>query len=93
MSLPPAKTFRQRYRPGSRFWNEGSRFAFHELDSETALFVDGEQYLLRGDARPFAPLLCAGARVNPRTLAAFAEDEAILGLLTNLYNQGSIYFE
>jgi len=74
-------------------WNEGSRFAFHELDTETALFVDGEQYLLRGDARPFAPLLCAGARVNPRTLAAFAEDEAILGLLTNLYNQGSIYFE
>jgi len=74
-------------------WNEGSRFAFHELDNETALFVDGEQYLLRGDARPFAPLLCAGARVNAKALAAFAEDEAILGLLTNLYNQGSIYFE
>lgn len=74
-------------------WNEGSRFAFHELDGETALFIDGEQYLLRGDARPFAPLLCAGARVNAKALAAFAEDEAILGLLTNLYNQGSIYFE
>lgn len=74
-------------------WNEGSRFAFYELDNETALFVDGEQYLLRGDARPFAPLLCAGARVNAKALAAFAEDEAILGLLTNLYNQGSIYFE
>jgi 50S ribosomal protein L16 3-hydroxylase len=74
-------------------WNEGSRFAFHELDNETALFVDGEQYLLRGDARPFAPLLCAGARVNAKALAAFTEDEAILGLLTHLYNQGSIYFE
>ncbi|HEV8077900.1 MAG TPA: cupin domain-containing protein, partial [Marinobacter sp.] len=74
-------------------WNEGSRFAFYELGDETALFVDGEQYLLRGDARPFAPLLCAGARVDTQALAAFAEDDAILGLLTNLYNQGSIYFE
>lgn len=74
-------------------WNEGSRFAFYELGDETALFVDGEQYLLRGDARPFAPLLCAGTRVDTQALAAFAEDDAILGLLTNLYNQGSIYFE
>ncbi|MBQ0764583.1 cupin domain-containing protein [Marinobacter psychrophilus] len=74
-------------------WNEGSRFAFHELDNETALFVDGEQYLLRGDARPFAPLLCAGVRVDTKALAEFAEDDAILGLLTNLYNQGSVYFE
>lgn len=74
-------------------WNEGSRFAFYELENETALFVDGEQYLLRGDARPFAPLLCAAARVDGAALKAHVEDEAILGLLTNLYNQGSIYFE
>ena len=26
-------------------------------------------------------------------LAEFAGDEALLGLLTNLYNQGSVYFE
>ncbi len=74
-------------------WNEGSRFAYHELDDETALFVDGEQYLLRGDARPLAPLLCAGARIDMTALQAFCEDSALLGLLTTLYNQGSIYFE
>ena len=74
-------------------WNEGSRFAYHELDDETALFVDGEQYLLRGDARPLAPLLCAGARIDMTALQTFCEDSALLGLLTTLYNQGSIYFE
>ena len=74
-------------------WNEGSRFAYHELDNETALFVDGEQYLLKGDAQPLAPLMCAGARINMAELAEFAGDEALLGLLTTLYNQGSVYFE
>lgn len=74
-------------------WNEGSRFAYYEFASETALFVDGEQFLLKGDAQPFAPLLCSGARVDMATLARLSEDEALLGLLTTLYNQGSVYFE
>ena len=74
-------------------WNEGSRFAYHELAGETALFVDGEQYLLKGDAQLLAPVLCAGARIDMSALAEFAGDEALLGLLTNLYNQGSLYFE
>ncbi|MDK8464145.1 cupin domain-containing protein [Marinobacter sp. SS13-12] len=75
-------------------WNEGSRFAYHELGDETALFVDGEQFLLRGDARPLAPLLCAGARPDMSELAAFvAGDDTIAGLLSNLVNQGSLYFE
>ncbi|GGC73861.1 cupin domain-containing protein [Marinobacter halophilus] len=74
-------------------WNEGSRFAYHELDNETALFVDGEQYLLKGDAQPLAPLLCAGARIDMAALAEFAGDGALLGLLTTFYNQGSVYFE
>lgn len=74
-------------------WNEGSRFAYYDFEDETALFVDGEQYLLRGDARPMAALLCAGARVDSERLARFADDEALLGLLCTLYNQGSVYFE
>ena len=51
------------------------------------------KFLLKGDARPLAPLLCARSRIDMATLAEFAGDEALLGLLTNLYNQGSIYFE
>ncbi|MDF0752053.1 cupin domain-containing protein [Marinobacter sp. 71-i] len=75
-------------------WNEGSRFAYHEFEEEAALFVDGEQFLLRGDARPLAPLLCAGARLDMAELASlFAGDDAIAGLLSNLVNQGSLYFE
>ncbi len=75
-------------------WNEGSRFAYHEFEEETALFVDGEQFLLRGDARPLAPLLCAGARLDMAELTAFvAGDDTIAGLLSNLVNQGSLYFE
>jgi len=74
-------------------WNEGSRFAYHDFEDETALFVDGEQFLLRGDARPLAPLLCAGARPDMGALAGFAGDDAIQGLLSTLVNQGSLYFD
>ena len=74
-------------------WNEGSRFAYHDFEDETALFVDGEQFLLRGDARPLAPLLCAGARPDMGALASFAGDDAIQGLLSTLVNQGSLYFD
>lgn len=74
-------------------WNEGSRFAYYEFASETALFVDGEQFLLKGEACPLAPLLCSAARIDMAALARFADDEALLGLLTTLYNQGSVYFE
>ncbi len=74
-------------------WNEGSRFAFYILEGETALFVDGERYLLRGDAQELAPLLCEGARPDMDRLAALLDDEALRGLLANLFNQGSLYLE
>lgn len=74
-------------------WNEGSRFAYYEFEDETALFVDGEQYLLRGDARPVAPLLCKASMINLPDLQPFLDDPAITGLLTHLFNQGSLYFE
>jgi len=86
--------FAEAVRAGEQLrWNEGSRFAYHEEVDETALFSDGEQFLLKGNARPLAPLLCAGSRIDMIALAQFAEDPALLGLLTNLYNQGSVYFE
>ena len=47
-------------------WNEGSRFAYHDFADETLLFVDGERFVLRGDARPLAPLLCRGNQVGNR---------------------------
>lgn len=74
-------------------WNEGSRFAYHELGEQTALFVDGERYMLSGDARIMAPLLCAGHQPDPERMAELVRDEALGGLLTTLINQGSLYLE
>ncbi|MEX0604210.1 MAG: cupin domain-containing protein [Marinobacter sp.] len=74
-------------------WNEGSRFAYHEGDAETALFVDGERYLLRGEALGLAPVLCRGNRPDTVAMAGYLEDEALLGLITNLYNHGNLILE
>lgn len=74
-------------------WNEGSRFAYYEFEAETALFVDGERYLLRGDARGLAPALCCGNRLDPEVIGGYFEDEALLGLITTLYNQGNLILE
>ena len=76
-------------------WNEGSRFAFHDQqDSEgevRVLFADGQRFSLRGNAREFAPVLCAGRHLGAADLLPWLEDEALLGLLTTLANQGSLY--
>lgn len=74
-------------------WNEGSRFAFTELAGTTALFVDGERYLLRGEACALAGVLCAGSRPDPAQLISLSEDPTLAELLTHLHNQGSVYFE
>ncbi|MBS3803421.1 MAG: cupin domain-containing protein [Oleiphilaceae bacterium] len=74
-------------------WNEGSRFAYHEFEQDTALFVDGEQFILRGDARQLAPQLCRGNRICARDLADIKDDPALCGLLCNLINQGHLYLE
>lgn len=74
-------------------WNEGSRFAYHEFEGETALFVDGERYLLRGDARGLAPALCRGNRLDTDVMAGYLKDETLLGLITALYNQGNLILE
>ncbi|OEY67201.1 cupin domain-containing protein [Marinobacter sp. X15-166B] len=89
-----ADTFRATVADGAQLrWNEGSRFAYYAFDEETALFVDGERYLLRGAAQPLAPLLCLSSRVAMEPLTEYLQDGAILGLLVVLYNQGSLYFE
>lgn len=74
-------------------WNEGSRFAFHTLEDQTLLFVDGERYILRGDACPLAPVLCAASELDNAALVHLTQDPALLSLLTRLLNQGSLYCE
>ncbi|WP_339801557.1 cupin domain-containing protein [uncultured Marinobacter sp.] len=74
-------------------WNEGSRFAYTGLEQQTALFVDGDRYLLSGDARPLAQVLCAASRPDQQALLALCADDTLAELLTVLHNQGSVYFE
>lgn len=89
-----AEAFRSIVAEGAQLrWNEGSRFAYYTFDDETALFVDGERYMLRGSAEPLAPLLCLSSRIAMAQLVPFLDDEAITGLLIVLYNHGSLYFE
>ncbi len=73
-------------------WNEGSRFAFHDVNSEERyLFVDGERYVLRHEARELAKLLCAGRRIPADELNSWMEEDALAELVTHLFNQGSLY--
>ncbi|MDX1800873.1 MAG: cupin domain-containing protein [Marinobacter sp.] len=74
-------------------WNEGSRFAHVDWPDQTALFVDGERYLLNGDAGALAPVLCRSNRIESTAIAKFVEDNALAGLITALYNQGSLYLD
>lgn len=77
------------YRPIG--WNEGSRFAYTESDDATVLFVDGERFVLRGEARQLAPVLCAQRYPDMEQLTPLLADSAILELVLHLFNQGSLY--
>ncbi|WP_148863053.1 cupin domain-containing protein [Marinobacter fonticola] len=74
-------------------WNEGSRFAYRPFGEQVALFVDGERYMLNGEAQAIAPILCASSEPDSTALARLAQDPALSGLLVTLINHGSLYFE
>lgn len=74
-------------------WNEGSRFAYHVQGEETFFFVDGERFILRGDACELAPLLCAAHRFSGASLQPWMDDPATRELIVTLFNQGSLYDE
>ena len=74
-------------------WNEGSRFAYHDFEEDTALFVDGERFMLRGEARALAPLLCRSNQPAVAELRPLLADDALAGLITHLFNQGHLYLE
>lgn len=74
-------------------WNEGSRFAYRPVGDQVALFVDGERYMLGGDAQVIAPVLCSGSEPDQDELRRLAEDPALAGLLVTLFNHGSLYID
>jgi 50S ribosomal protein L16 3-hydroxylase len=68
--------------------NPASRFAFVREEDAVVLFVDGEAYECAGDVAAFAEQLCARDR-----FAVEAGSEAVVALLTTLFNQGSLDFD
>lgn len=72
-------------------WNEGSRFAYTETDEAATLYVDGERFVLRGDARELAPVLCAGRYPDTERLGPLLADSVLMELIVHLFNQGSLY--
>ena len=71
--------------------NPASRFSFVREDDAVVLFVDGEAYECAGEAAAFAELLCTGDCVAVD--AGLAGSEAVVALLTTLFNQGSLDFD
>ena len=72
--------------------NPASRFAFVRNDGRALLlFVDGTSFEMADNTAKFAEMLCAqeSFAVDP----AFAQTEAVMALIVQLYNQGSIAFD
>ena len=67
----------------------GSRFAFHDEDGETTLFVDGDGHAC---PPPLARLLADTTPLHAATLAEYLDDAA-LTLLTELLNRGSLQWQ
>lgn len=77
-------------------WNEGSRFAYFPdtaaaSQQKTQLFVDGQQFLLAPQHQTLAHLLCRYHYIPAEALQPWIKDQAAMQLLTQIYNQGSLY--
>lgn len=65
-----------------------SRFAFIKEDSNSRLFIDGNDYVVSDD---FAEALCENRLINYELIASANTNEQQLVL--SLYNMGSLYFD
>lgn len=71
--------------------NPASRFSFVREGDAVVLFVDGAAHECAGETAVFAEQLCAGDQFAVD--AGLAGSEAAVGLLTTLFNQGSLDFD
>ena len=72
--------------------NPASRFSFVRGDAGgVLLFVDGACHDCAGDTAAFAEMLCAGDCVAVGAKAL--DSDAVMELITRLFNQGSVGFE
>jgi 50S ribosomal protein L16 3-hydroxylase len=71
--------------------NPASRFSFVRLDNGVSLFVDGECFDCEAATAAFAESLCARDMLTMEP--EFLQSEAVIVLITQLLNQGSVAFE
>ena len=72
--------------------NPASRFAFvRERPGALMLYVDGEGFECHGDAAQFGEQLCAKDRLSVEPELANAD--AVIDLLADLADQGSVAFD
>jgi 50S ribosomal protein L16 3-hydroxylase len=71
--------------------NPASRFSFIRKGADVLLFVDGECFECGVDSSGFAEQLCADDVIE--LAPAFSKPDAVLSLITQLVNQGSIAVE
>ena len=74
--------------------NPGSRFAYVDHGSgETALFVDGQEFVLGPEAAFLAPLLCRYRTLDAARLQSALTQPAAHALLVDLINEGYLIIE
>lgn len=73
--------------------NPWARVAYFKHPDSIALFVAGHYFGLAADLLAFVKWFCDSIELAPRDWASWHDNSAVVELLTNLYNQGSIYFD
>ena len=72
---------------------EDARFAYIKINSTTTLlFINGEEYLLKGNATVLAPTICDQRRIPVAELNELLNVPEYCEILVTLFNRGYLYF-
>lgn len=74
-------------------WNEGSRFSYSCLNGRLSLYVDGEVFKLPGDYLMAVQAMCSQRKTEIGLYYNELKQPFFSGLIRELHNIGSLYFE
>lgn len=73
---------------------EDARFAYIKINSNTTLmFINGEEYVLKSNARILAPIICDQRRIPVSDLIDIINVPETCEMLVVLFNKGYLYFD
>lgn len=74
--------------------SEYARFSFIiNSDDSTYLYVNGQEYLLKGNTQSFAPTICNQRRFDKNTISNLLNNPDCEVLILEFFNNGYLYFE